>query len=131
MNISETSKILDKVSAIDNRKVTPQTLEAWHDIIGRVPFDIATEALKLAQQDASVKYLEPRHIMGWVKEAAFRMDRDKPQQPEVKRGTPQPRCRDHKELILNCDPCCHRLMKWEEAHGSKGMHEFALAEIYA
>jgi hypothetical protein len=69
MNISETSKILDKVSAIDNRKVTPQTLEAWHDIIGRVPFDIATEALKLAQQDASVKYLEPRHIMGWVREA--------------------------------------------------------------
>ena len=112
MNITETRQILDKVSAIDNRKITPESLDAWHDIIGRVPFDIATAALKLAQQDPSVKYL-------------------KPGQPEVKRGTPQPRCRDHNELILNCDPCCHRLMKWEEAHGSKGIHDFALAEIYA
>ena len=123
--------MLKRISAVDNRKVTPQTVEAWHDIIGRVPLDIATEALKLAQQDPSVRYLEPRHIMGWVKEAAFRLDRNKPEKVEVKRGTPQPRCKDHDTLILECDPCSHRLMKWEEAHGSKGIHDFALAEIYA
>ena len=130
MNIADTRKILEKVSAIDNRKITPEALEAWHEIIGRVPLDIATEALKLAQQDASVRYLEPRHIMGWVKEAAFRLDRNKPEKVEVKHGTPQPRCRDHDTLILECNPCSHRLMKWEEAHGSKGIHEFAVAEIY-
>ncbi len=131
MQISETTEMLKRISAVDNRKVTPQTVEAWHDIIGRVPLDIATEALKLAQQDPSVRYLEPRHIMGWVKEAAFRLDRNKPEKVEVKRGTPQPRCKDHDTLILECDPCSHRLMKWEEAHGSKGIHDFALAEIYA
>jgi hypothetical protein len=131
MQISETTEMLKRISAVDNRKVTPQTVEAWHDIIGRVPLDIATEALKLAQQDPSVRYLEPRHIMGWVKEAAFRLDRNRPEKVEVKRGTPQPRCKDHDTLILECDPCSHRLMKWEEAHGSKGIHDFALAEIYA
>ena len=130
MQITETKELLKKIALVDNRRLTEETIAVWHDIIGQVPFDIATAALKLAQQDASVRYLEPRHIMGWVKEAAFRLDRNKPEKVEVKSGSPQPRCKDHDELILLCAPCTHRLMKWEEAHGSKGIHEFAVAEIY-
>jgi len=130
MNITETRTILEKVAAIDNRKVTPESLDAWHDIIGAIPFDIAKQALKLAQQDSSVKYLEPRHIMGWAKEAAFRLDKEKPKAPESITGDPMPLCRDHSKPILACDPCCHRLYKWQESNGAEGLHTFAKASIY-
>jgi hypothetical protein len=57
MQISETKEILRRVALIDNRKVSPETIEAWHGIIGSIPFEIAQEALKLAQQDGTIKYL--------------------------------------------------------------------------
>jgi hypothetical protein len=131
MNITETKQLLDSISAIDNRTVTVDTLNAWHGVIGNIPLEIAREALKLAQQDASIKYLEPRHIFGWAKEAAFRLDRTKPKKPEILNGTPMPECKDHAQGILTCDPCCHRLYKFSEQYGFTRIHEFAKAEIYA
>jgi hypothetical protein len=130
MNINETKQILDAISAIDNRVVTVDTLNAWHGVIGAIPLDIAKEALRLAQSDASIKYLEPRHIMGWAKEAAFRLDRNRPKAEEVK-GDPQPTCRTHSKPILSCDPCCHRLHKFVEQYGDSRLLQFAKAEIYA
>lgn len=111
MKTTETQEILRQVAVVDNRKVTPETLEAWHNIIGRIPFDIAKEALRLAQQDATIKYLEPRHIVGWAKEAAFRLDRDKPkQEAEVFVKVDQPTCK-HQIPVMSCNPCCRELSK--------------------
>lgn len=131
MNITDTKALLDSISAIDNRTVTVDTLNAWHGIIGNIPLEIAREALKLAQQDSSIKYLEPRHIVGWAKEAAFRLDRAKPKKPETLQGTPMPNCKDHDKGILTCDTCCHRLYKFSTQYGFDRIHDFAKAEIYA
>ena len=129
MNISETKSLLDAISAIDNRKVTAEVVDAWHQILGQIPNDIAREALKLAQQDASIKYLEPRHIFGWAKEAAFRLDRNKVVQAENLRGTPEPYCK-HDRKILSCKECCRELSKM--AHlTSDDLHAWAKANIYA
>lgn len=129
---TETKQLLDQIATIDNRKVTPETIEAWHLVIGQIPFDIAKEALKLAQQDASVKYLEPRHIFSWAKEAAFRLDKNKMPEDVKQTGfAPQPICKDHNLPILSCKPCCHRLHKFQQAHGGADLHSFAKAEIYA
>ena len=121
MNITETKQLLESISALDNRKVTPETIDAWHSVIGQIPFDIAKEALKLAQQDASIKYLEPRHVFGWAKEAAFRLDRQKPKVEEERVGSPQSRCKGHGKPILSCDPCCHRLYKYSEQSNGNGL----------
>jgi len=131
MNIHETKALLTSIAAIDNRKVGAETLEAWHSIIGAIPFDIASEALKLAQSDSSIKYLEPRHIVGWAKEAAFRLDRAKPKPAETTHGDLMPTCRDHSKPILTCDPCCHKLYKQSQSFGFESLHKFAKAEIYA
>lgn len=130
MNRNETNSILTSIATIDNRKLTAETVEAWHGIIGAIPFDIAKEALKLAQQDASIKYLEPRHIMGWAKEAAFRLDKQKPKEVQPITGDPMPTCKTHNKPILACDPCCHRLYKFQEVNGAEQLHSFAKAEIY-
>lgn len=108
MLITETKEILRQIALIDNRKLTEETLGAWHNIIGFMPFDVAQEALRLAQGDSSVKYLEPRHLVGWAKEAAFRLDRNKPPQTEQVESVPPPKCKHDKSLPL-CLPCCREL----------------------
>ena len=128
---TETQELLRQIAAVDNRKITNETIEAWHGIIGAIPFEIAKEALKLAQSDATIKYLEPRHIVGWAKEAAFRLDRQKPKVEEERVGSPQPICKDHGKPILSCDPCCHRLYKYSEQSNGNGLLAFAKANIYA
>jgi hypothetical protein len=130
MNKIETKHVLDLISALDNRKVTPETIEAWHGVIGHIPFDIAKEALKLAQQDATIKYLEPRHIVGWAKEAAFRLDREKPkQEPEQFVKVEQPTCK-HLIPVMKCNPCCRELSKQEHLTSAQ-LLLWAKANIYA
>jgi hypothetical protein len=131
MQINETKKLLFQIAVIDNRKLSDEVAEGWHKVIGHIPFEIAEEALKLAQQDTSIRYLEPRHIVGWAKEAAFRLDRNKPREAEVIRGAPQPRCKEHNKLIIDCNPCCHQLYLYTTSNGFDGIEKFAKAEIYA
>lgn len=130
MLISETKEILRKIALIDNRKVSPEVIEAWHGVIGAIPYEIAQEALKLAQQDATIKYLEPRHIFAWSKEAAFRLDRTKPdQQVPNLRGTPEPLCR-HDRKLLSCKECCRALSKMEHLT-AEDLTSWAQSNIYA
>lgn len=130
MTLSETKALLDSIAALDNRKVTAESLNAWHEVIGQLPFEIAKEALKLAQQDSTIKYLEPRHIFGWAKEAAFRLDRTKPnEQVQNLRGTPEPSCK-HGIKVNSCKPCCKDLAKMLHLT-SEDLHNWAKVNIYA
>ncbi|NBU22793.1 MAG: hypothetical protein EBS38_02620 [Actinobacteria bacterium] len=131
MNIIETKELLEEIAAIDGRKLTPEIVAAWQGILAGIPLEIAKEAHKLARRDERVNWLEPRHISGWAKEAAFRLDREKPKQVEPQTFAPQPVCKAHNTPILACDPCCHRIYKYKELQGSEKMHEFAKREIYA
>lgn len=130
MNKTETQVILRKVAVLDNRKVGPETLDAWHDIIGRIPFDIAKEALILAQQDGTIKYLEPRHIIGWAKEAAFRLDRAMPKLAEGEyQKVEQPTCKAHSLPVMSCRPCCREMSKHNL--NAAQLLAWAKANIYA
>ncbi len=131
MNLNETKLILKDVALLDNRKLDEAVAMAWHSVIGLIPYDIAKEALKLAQQDATIKYLEPRHIVGWAREAAFRLDRQKKKEPEQFKGDEQPICKQHGAKILSCDPCCDRLYRYSEQFTDKGLLAWAKENIYA
>lgn len=114
MQITETKEIIRQVAVIDNRKVSQEVIEAWHVVIGAIPFDIAKEALKLAQQDPTIKYLEPRSIVSWAREAAFRLDRQQPKpEPAEFVKVDQPFCRAHQLPVLSCKPCCREMNKQE------------------
>ena len=131
MNLNETKAILKEIALIDNRKLDEAVAMAWHSVIGFMPFDIAREALKLAQQDPNVKYLEPRHLAGWAREAAFRLDRQKPKAPEKMTGDPQPICSEHDLGILSCDPCCDKIYRYNQKFGHENLHAWAKENIYA
>lgn len=132
MNIIETKELLEEISAIDGRKLSPETVAAWQGILSNIPLEIAKEAHRLARRDDRVTYLEPKHIVSWAKEAAFKLDREKPKvEVAPVTYTPQPFCKAHGIAILTCDPCCHRIWKFKELQGYERLHEFAKREIYA
>jgi hypothetical protein len=131
VNINETKALLKEIADIDNRKLDEAMAKGWHAVLSPIPLEIAREAHILARRDATITYLEPKHIVAWSKEAAFRLDRDKKKPEPTPTGDPMPVCRDHGKSILGCDPCCHRLYKFTEARGFEGLERFARAEIYA
>jgi len=112
VNKTEVAKLLDEIAAVDNRKVGPEQVEAWHGVISQIPYDIAREALRMARKDERTTWLEPRHIVSWAKDAALRLDREagrnippEPQGEFVK----QPHCRAHGKALLTCYTCCDRM----------------------
>lgn len=112
MNNAETAELLREVAILDNRKVSQELIDQWQGILGHIPLDIAREAHKLARKDERVTYLEPRHIVSWAREAAFKLDREKGKNiPEEPKGNfvKQPTCREHQKPIMSCNPCGRKL----------------------
>jgi hypothetical protein len=130
MNISETQELLRHISAIDKRQITPETIQAWHQIVGHLSLQVAIESHKMARKDLSVNYLEPRHIIGWAKEAISVLQRNQPKPPEPERpSTPEPNCRGHKTRITECKPCIKELGKQTDLN-AEDLHAWAVANIY-
>ena len=131
MNITETQELLKHISAIDKRQINPETIQAWHAIVGHLSLEVALEAHKMARKDLSVNYLEPRHIIGWGKEAMSKLERlnPKPAEPE-KPSTPEPLCKEHSKRITTCDPCCAKLAKLPITNAEQ-LDRWAKENIYA
>jgi hypothetical protein len=123
--------LLLAVSAIDNRKITQQTVDGWTDILRHIPLDIALEAHRMARKNEAVGYLEPKHIISFAKEAAYALDRAKPKVEEKPPARfPMQKCSAHGIGILSCDPCADRIYRFTQEHGFDRVHEWAKAEIY-
>lgn len=107
MNLNETKMILRDIALIDNRKLDEAVAQAWHAIIGQMTYEVAQEALKLARQDASIGYLEPKHLVAWGKEANHRLNRNQiPEDVAQVAYAPEPNCKAHGLRITTCDECC-------------------------
>ncbi|NII42132.1 hypothetical protein E9228_002790 [Curtobacterium flaccumfaciens] len=63
MNKTEVSKLLTVASAIDHRTIDPAIVNAWHMVVGDVPFDAAERALTAHRRNRPGVYLEPGHII--------------------------------------------------------------------
>jgi hypothetical protein len=61
VNKSDVAKILTIASAVDNRTVAPETVNAWFELIGYLSVDVALEAVRMHQRD-SQDYLMPIHV---------------------------------------------------------------------
>jgi hypothetical protein len=126
MNLTEVKQLLTEVAAIDNRKLSDQTADAWHSVLGFMPFDIAKEALHIARKDDRINWMEPKNIVSWAKEAAFKLDRAKPVVIEQIKGSQQPLCAAHSALLLTCIPCCKQMYADESAEVTQSNLELAL-----
>jgi hypothetical protein len=110
MNLTETQQLLREISAVDKRNVDQATTQVWFQILGHIPLEIAQMAHILARKDDRIPYLEPKHIVAWAREAAFKLDRDKPRpEDKVVDIAPEPTCKAHQIKIMSCRPCCRLL----------------------
>lgn len=63
MTKTEMAKFLAVVAAVDHRQIDKPTVEVWHQIVGYLDLQDALDAHVEARRDASIRYLEPRHIV--------------------------------------------------------------------
>ena len=68
MQKSEVAQLLAKAALIDNRRIDAATVEAWHEVIGHVPYDVALTALTIHRRTSS-EYLMPAHIIANLRKA--------------------------------------------------------------
>ncbi|MCT2042633.1 hypothetical protein M3D15_04695 [Pseudoclavibacter alba] len=74
MNQTEVGKILTYVSAVDNRKLTKESVLAWHQIIGDLVFEDAMEAV-VRHFKESAGWLMPVHVVDGVKRIHYERSR--------------------------------------------------------
>jgi hypothetical protein len=110
MTKTELKELMEYLSAIDNRQLTPERLQVWFDLIGYLEFDLAKEATILANREASITYLEPKHIIAFAGKIKDRRKTEENREKslnysEERKSSPMPKCAHGKGLLL-CDPCC-------------------------
>jgi len=131
MNKSEVKLLLADVAAIDNRRVTEETVVAWHAVLGHLSLPVAQKALVMARQDEKVDYLEPRHIVSRARDARMAIDRGPEARAEEAkwRSEPEPICVTHNLRITKCQPCVALLVKHTEDMGIDARHRWAMTNI--
>ena len=67
MTITETSRLLGVIQAIDNRHVDDLTVTAWHDLLGDVNYPDAYEAVRQHRRSHPDVYLTPGHVLAGAK----------------------------------------------------------------
>jgi hypothetical protein len=111
MTKTELKELMEYLSAIDNRQLTPEKLQVWFDLIGFLDFPDAKAAVIEAQRDESISYVEAKHVIAF----SLRMKEKKKAEAartktyaENRTGDPHPICA-HGLRLLTCDPCCRNL----------------------
>jgi hypothetical protein len=131
MNKSEIKLLLADVAAIDNRRVTEETVNAWSGVLGHLSLPVAQRALIMARQDEKVDYLEPRHIISRARDARMAIDRSVEDRSEEAswRSDPEPICVTHNSRITKCDKCCALLAQHTESMSIEARHRWAMQNI--
>ncbi|MFE2772265.1 hypothetical protein [Microbacterium resistens] len=73
MNIEQTNQLLIRIQVLDNRQVGDSTVLAWHELVGRLDYETAVEAVKLHFGDPSKAgvYLTPAHVLANAERIRF------------------------------------------------------------
>lgn len=131
MNKTEVKLLLADVAAIDNRRVTEETITAWTAVLGHLSLPIAQKALVLARQDEKVDYLEPKHIVARARDARMAIDRSAADRAEEAswRSDPEPICVTHDTRITKCQPCIALLFKHTDSMSIDARHRWAMTNI--
>lgn len=116
MNQNEIVSIVDLVAAADGRNVSEQTYGAWFLVLGHLGIGLAREGALEALKDESIRWVEPKHILGKVSKILDRQELAKRKERALsgdveKQGAPVPICIDHNLSIMQCDPCCAKALQ--------------------
>ena len=106
----EIANLIEYLSLLDGRQVTPEKIAAWNDVVGFLNYEEAKSALIEATRDINIRFVEPKHVVAIAlsnreKEKGQRQKQELKDNEETWVGVPQPKCA-HGIGLLSCDPCC-------------------------
>lgn len=119
MNKVEVAKLMTRASAMDNRIVTEEKVEAWFEVLHSVPYEFAVQAVNNHFKE-STDYLLPAHIVAGARRARDRWERDQRVRAALDPGSQRnlqleafeadrqnaiPQC-EHGISLVRCMPCC-------------------------
>lgn len=109
MNQEQIATIVNLVSASDGRNKDPQLYGAWFLVIGHLDFDLAKEATLEAMRDDTIRWVEPKHVLGKVSRIRDRHDANLRREQALLGSvpvvySPPPVC-VHGLSLLKCKPC--------------------------
>jgi hypothetical protein len=132
MNKLETERLVRKVALLDNRNVNDGVIEAWHEVVGHLSSIVAEAALIKARQDATINWVEPKHILAKSRDAIAELNETirKRDTVEDARGAPEPRCEAHQALITHCVDCCRVIYAKSSEMPSERLHLWAVGNVY-
>lgn len=113
MNKIEVKELLGVISAVDGRKVEPETVEAWFEVIGQFSYVVAREAVVECRRDPSIMWLEPKHVYARCKAMRDRQTQFREQEArasEEKVSEPCPVC-VHGNQLVACLTCCRQIAR--------------------
>jgi hypothetical protein len=135
MNRLETEALLAFVSTLDQRIISEDVIESWHRILGGVAPVVARQAVEEHFANKPDTYLKVGHVLqGAKKISEKKVELSSSEQRALEeanwKGSAQPVCKEHSELITRCDPCCD-VLAWQVEHmGSESKHAWAVAHLY-
>jgi hypothetical protein len=97
MNRTETAELVEFLSLVDGRKITPEKIMAWHELVGFLEYPVAKQAVLEAQRDTAIAYIEPKHILGKAKSIQDRKKSEEQRAEQFKEkpltfGSRMPKC---------------------------------------
>jgi hypothetical protein len=113
MTKNELKELMEYLSAIDNRQLSPEKLQVWFDLVGFLDFADAKAAVIEAQRDESISYVEAKHVIAYALRSKERRKAEEVRvtaYSEERIGDPHPICA-HGVKLLTCDPCCRNAAK--------------------
>jgi hypothetical protein len=108
MTKNELKELMEYLSAIDNRQLSPEKLQVWFDLVGFLDFADAKAAVIEAQREESISYVEAKHVIAYALRSKERRKAEEVRATsysEERIGDPHPICA-HGLKLLTCDPCC-------------------------
>ena len=121
MNKVDVAKLMTRASAVDNRIVTEEKVEAWFEVLRSVPYEFAVMAVNDHFKE-STDYLLPAHIVTGARRARDRWERDQRVRAALDPGSARnlalesaaadrqqhiPQC-EHGISLVRCVPCCKK-----------------------
>ena len=130
----ETERLVRKLAVLDNRTVNDGVVDAWHELVGHLTYRVAELAVRKARQDASINWVEPKHVLAKAHDAAKELNEQATklarQAEDNGTGAPQPKCAEHGLRITTCKDCCLTIYFKSLELPADRLHSWAIGNGY-
>jgi hypothetical protein len=131
---TETERLVRKLAVLDNRTVNDGVVDAWHELVAHLSYQVAELAVRKARQDVTINWVEPKHVLAKAHDAARELNEEARrlarEAEENGTGAPEPKCAEHGLRITTCQPCCVTIYKKSLELPADRLHSWAVGNVY-